>query len=658
MYENQKNREKRKSTLFVELPFKSVTKPNLAFSLLHASLSEAGYPSEIWYASHPFAAQIGLELYRIIAEVLPQEFLFGDIIFSTALHDKKPNYSLLRGKKGKRDLNRGRCVPEWLWERLPELCTEAIKYINELTDRILKTPTNVIALNSVFQGIPPLALARMIKRKDNTRKIVLGGANCEGPMGIAIHELFPEIDFICRGEGEEFIVELLQSLSYGAPPLDEIEGLIWRKEGSTEFNGDFSRRIRDMDRLPIPDYSSWLEQIHSSFSFLSDDELILLVETSRGCWYGQKHQCTFCGLNGDSLEFRAKSTKRVLDEFSTLSSYGISNIQATDLIMPYQYFRTLLPKITQQNNGVNIFYEVKANLSKEQLILLHNAGIDRIQPGIESLSTPMLKLMKKGVKAFQNVRLLKWCAELGINVLWNILYGFPGEKIEWYQMMADLVALLTHLRPPIDGCCELRLDRFSPLYSNAEHFGVENITPAHSYQIAYGLSKPYIERIAYHFDFSSNRLPRDRSYVEPLRQAVAMWHELVGSSSFVAVDDGNCIQLFDRRPCRIVDLGKLRGLERRIYLMCTDGVSSTELAQKLNISVNFVEDIIEVWAKKKWVVILDNHCLSLAVSLRESIIHSVAPEILPNVVHTVHCSRMKAMCMSSQEQLIDPNKVK
>ena len=36
-------------------------------------------------------------------------------------------------------------------------------------------------------------------------------------------------------------------------------------------------------------------------------------------------------------------------------------------------------------------------------------------------------LMKKGVTELQNVRLLKWCAELGIVPNWALMYGFPGE---------------------------------------------------------------------------------------------------------------------------------------------------------------------------------------------------------------------------------------
>ena len=61
-----------------------------------------------------------------------------------------------------------------------------------------------------------------------------------------------------------------------------------------------------------------------------------------------------------------------------------------------------------------------------------------LQPGIESLSTPILLLMRKGVTAFQNVRLLKWCAEYGIHVFWNVIYGFWGELPEEYARLARL----------------------------------------------------------------------------------------------------------------------------------------------------------------------------------------------------------------------------
>ena len=76
---------------------------------------------------------------------------------------------------------------------------------------------------------------------------------------------------------------------------------------------------------------------------------------------------------------------------------------------------------------------MKANLTREQVRLLADAGVRHIQPGIESLSDHVLALMKKGVTGLRNVQLLKWCKEYGIEVDWNILYGFPGETREDYR---------------------------------------------------------------------------------------------------------------------------------------------------------------------------------------------------------------------------------
>src|SRR4030095_5227998 len=117
--------------------------------------------------------------------------------------------------------------------------------------------------------------------------------------------------------------------------------------------------------------------------------------------------------------------------------------------------------LAARNLGIELFYEVKANLNKEQLSLLRAAGITAIQPGIESLSDIVLQIMRKGVSALQNIRLLKWCRQLGISPHWNLIWGFPDEPPAEYQRMAELVPLITHLTPPV-GSSKIQIHRFSP----------------------------------------------------------------------------------------------------------------------------------------------------------------------------------------------------
>ena len=71
------------------------------------------------------------------------------------------------------------------------------------------------------------------------------------------------------------------------------------------------RPIDDLDALPVPDYSDYFRDLDASG--VSADVLpVLLFETARGCWWGAKSHCTFCGLNGGAMAFRAKSQSRAL----------------------------------------------------------------------------------------------------------------------------------------------------------------------------------------------------------------------------------------------------------------------------------------------------------------------------------------------------------
>ena len=107
-----------------------------------------------------------------------------------------------------------------------------------------------------------------------------------------------------------------------------------------------------------------------------------------------------------------------------------------DDIIELAHIRDLMPLLRERGCDLAIFYETKANLNKDQIRALQSAGVTAIQPGIESLSTPILKSMRKGVTGLQNIRLLKWCAEIGVTLSWNVLYGFPGEAPEEYERMA------------------------------------------------------------------------------------------------------------------------------------------------------------------------------------------------------------------------------
>lgn len=192
----------------------------------------------------------------------------------------------------------------------------------------------------------------------------------------------------------------------------------------------------------------------------------------------------------------------MLEEFTYLTSRypTIKFVDVVDNILDNSYFREVIPGLVERDLGLTIFYEVKANLSREQLRTLKQAGIKRIQPGIESLDREILRLMRKGCTTIQNVQLLKWAREVGVQVDWNLITGFPGEEPVAYQHMAKMIPALVHLQPPMETG-QLRLDRFSPYFQQPEAYGMVRVRPAAAYRYIYPFPEESLARLAYYFDF-------------------------------------------------------------------------------------------------------------------------------------------------------------
>ena len=269
------------------------------------------------------------------------------------------------------------------------------------------------------------------------------------------------------------------------------------------------------------------------------------------------------------MAFRSKSADRALTELTYLTEqYPNCKVGVVDNILDMKYFKDFVPALGKQKLNLNeLLYEVKANLRKDQVRLLQQAGITTIQPGIESLSNPVLKIMHKGVKFLQNIQLLKWCKELGVTPIWNILWGFGGEPPEAYEQMAALIPRLTHLEPP-SSAGSIRLDRFSPNFNHPEQFGFTAVEPYPSYHYVYPLAREAVANLAYHFTFQHLQPQDVEGYTQPLREQLRLWQENYSSSLLFSVDKGSHLLIWDLRSTAHQPLQILTGASRRLYLAC------------------------------------------------------------------------------------------
>jgi ribosomal peptide maturation radical SAM protein 1 len=622
--------------VLVSMPFGPLFTPSLGLGLLAAQLRRAKLSAQALYFTIPFAARIGPEVYEALAggepgtHFLLGDWLFRDALFGAAADGQNQRYLALLTD----DTLRGSHDDEGLspWTTSAELRADAERiracvddFLTECADDVLRRKPAVVGFTTVFQqNVASLALARRLKLRSPGTRIVIGGANCEGAMGAELLASFPWLDHVVSGEGDQVIVPLVEAILRGDPVA--LAGVYSRDAGA---DTPPIRPLADLDALPYPEFDSYFEQLRGIAPEL-EEHTRLLYETSRGCWWGERSHCTFCGLNGTTMQFRAKSAARAYRELEWLTAtYPGRPVSVVDNILDLKYFDSFVPMLDMSPLCAELFYEVKANLRKAQLRQLHAARIRMIQPGIESLSDSVLRLMRKGVSALQNVQLLKWCLELGITANWNFIWGFPGEDAGEYAAMARLIPLIRHLPAP-GACSAIRLDRFSPNFDEAESRGIRNVRPFAAYDFVYDALPPQARHnVAYYFDFDYADGRDVPAYTAELAAELERWQADADKTAFfwIAVDDK--LLLCDLRDAAGCELTLLEPLDAALYRACDAGRTAEEAHRALGdpgVTLGDVAARLSALARGGAMAFLSSRFLSLAVDFVASVPPAAALE--------------------------------
>ncbi|MET9833319.1 RiPP maturation radical SAM C-methyltransferase [Streptomyces sp. NPDC006385] len=408
----------------------------------------------------------------------------------------------------------------------------AAEFVAECATQVLAREPDVVGFTTTFmQNVPSLALARELKRRSPRLTVVFGGSNCDGPMGHALHRNHRFVDHVVRGEGEYAFPALLRHLDEGTPPVD-VPGLCWWDGEVSRANPETRRTVAPAD-IPSPDYDQWQAALDAS-PVAEYVHPKLVVEGARGCWWGEKHHCTFCGLNGSSMAFRAKPGPVLWSEVERLvRRHRILDVVTVDNIIDMAYFRDFLPRAADSGWDLRLHYEVKSNLTPAQLRLLGRAGAVHIQPGVESLGSRVLDLMAKGVTGARNIRTLRECENHSLTCSWNLLYGFPGETADDYAPVLAQLPALVHLQPP-SGAHRIQLERFSPHFTDPG-LGFRERRPAEMYRHVYDLPERELADLVYLFDTPDAGIGGEVE--EALRKAVEEWIAGYPQSSLVMEED-------------------------------------------------------------------------------------------------------------------------
>ncbi len=466
-------------------------------------------------------------------------------------------------------------------------CLEKIPaYLDLVCDRILAWSPKIVGFSCLFsQILAAMAIAARIKQLSPNLLLVLGGPCTVTPMGQAIQTLAPCFDFVFSGESEiEFPRFVAQFINDGTLPSDKfIE----------------CSQLDDLDACPIPNYDDYFNQIRQTFSHSQVENLLtewLPIETSKGCYRTEKQPCAFCGLNADTQGYRYKSPRRAIEEVRRLADkYDVASFIATDNILPARYFREVFPVLARSGpRNLKLFYEVQSGLSPRQLDLCVKAGLVSIQPGIETLSSSILKLIRKGVTAGQNLCLLRDCHSRQISVLWNFMLGIPGDRKEDYEAMIRLIPKIEHFQPPTIWRT-LIIDRFGSYFKSPHEYGITNIRPLPEHKLIF-FEHDLFDQITNQFtgDYESAFLQDGalaESMLEELNRWTALWNEADSQPMLRFFNvDGATKAIQDTRTCATEAVCLPSSSEMELLKLCERPQKRGEIPSMLSDSLsNLVE---------------------------------------------------------------------
>ena len=151
-----------------------------------------------------------------------------------------------------------------------------------IIDAIGKRKPALVGLSFLSTTSYPYAkvLARQIRAAEPQVKLAFGGVFVS--LNAQLVKLqCPEVDFVCRGDGEQLILDLVERLD----DPDEVNSVTWMKDGKVVHNANRSIE-RKLDQWPFPDRESlpldFIESMPLDVPAVLSMERFTTMQTSTG----------------------------------------------------------------------------------------------------------------------------------------------------------------------------------------------------------------------------------------------------------------------------------------------------------------------------------------------------------------------------------------
>jgi ribosomal peptide maturation radical SAM protein 1 len=555
----------------VAAPWALYNRPSIQIGALGAYLRQEN-PGLTVTAHHFFlclAAHLGYETYQAISE---RSFL-AEAVYATLLFpERRPRIEA----RFRRLVGRRSALARLKIDTL-------ISKVETATDGFLEATDWGSSLLAGFtvglcQLTATLYLVTRIKAQFPDLPVVIGGAAMPHNGAVGLTQAFPQVDLVVSGEGERPLNHIVTHLR-AAKPLTSLPlhmGVTNRHAALNALPG--VHQIKDMDRLPIPDFDAYFDLLGN----LAPERRffpVLPVEASRGCWWQKPlsakryRGCAFCNLNLQWQGYRSKSHQRVAQEVDALTNrHQTLSVAFMDNVLPRQGIGHLCQALGGLNKDLRIFAEVRATTRRRELTALRRAGAERLQVGIEALSTSLLKRLGKGTTAIDNLALMKNCEALGLINAANLIMHFPGSTATEVADTLTAIDLAKAFRPL--QCVSFWLGLESPVWRDPKTYGLRALWPHHH------LARLFPESVASRLTFMiyGYRGDRLRQYKlwRPVERKVAAWRRTYArlrpteadTPALHLRDGGGFAIIIQHREAGLPRKHRLTGTSRAIYQFC------------------------------------------------------------------------------------------
>jgi anaerobic magnesium-protoporphyrin IX monomethyl ester cyclase len=311
-------------------------------------------------------------------------------------------------------------------------------------------------------------LARQIRAADPKVKVAFGGVFASLSAQLVKLQC-PEVDYVCRGDGEQLILDLLDHLE---DPVG-VPGLTWAKGGRVIHNPNRTME-RNLDQWPFPDRESleldFVESMPLDVPAVLSMERFTTMQTSRGCPW----PCVFCDIPiFNEGKWRSRTPQHVVDEFKHLQALGYGSVYFVDdhfLLQPKR-IEAICQGIT--DNGVSIQWGCEGrvdSVAQHLFPAMAKAHCRTVMFGVESGSQKVLDRLKKEQTLADVQTAVTNAKQAGIEIVHGFfVVGNPDETVE--DMRATF-AFASELRLDTFGFNRLCVYRGTPLWQEYVKRGI------------------------------------------------------------------------------------------------------------------------------------------------------------------------------------------